>query len=99
VQDQYYIETRTDDLLSIFNFNSLWKQGWATGGFSEGCRISSTTLKPEQMTFLLLISILFGGRGSKGRLLYCGVQDQYYIETRTDDLFSIYIYLLIAGTA
>jgi hypothetical protein len=37
--------------------------------------------------FLFLISILFGSRGGNGRLLYCGVQDQYYIEIRTDVLF------------
>ncbi len=59
--------------------------------FTEGCRIS-TTLKSEQMTFLLLFSILFGNRGGNGRLLCCGVQDQCYIETRTDDfLFLINI--------
>jgi hypothetical protein len=54
------------------------------GCCTAGCR--TTTLISEQMTFLLLISILFGNRGGNGRLLYCGVQDQYCIETRTDDL-------------
>ncbi len=86
VQDQYYIETRTDDLF-YFSFQFSLGAGAGTGGCSTvGCRIN-TTLKPEQMTFLFLISILFGSRGRNGWLLYFGVQDQYYIETRTDDLF------------
>jgi len=36
------------------------------------------------MTFILLISILFGSRGGNGRLLYSGVQDQYYTYTMFD---------------
>ncbi len=83
-QVQYYIETRTDDLF-YFSFQFSLGAGAGTGGCSTvGCRIS-TTLKPEQMTFLFLISILFGSRGENG-LLYSVAQDQYCIETRTDDL-------------
>jgi hypothetical protein len=46
--------------------------------------------------FLFLISILFGSRGGNG-LLYCGVQDQYYMETRTDDLF-LFLFSFLFGS-
>ncbi len=47
------------------------------------------------MTFLLLISILFGSRGGNGRLLYSGVQDQYYTYTMFDvcGLFAVKVML------
>jgi hypothetical protein len=49
------------------------------------------------MTFLLLNSILFGSRGGNRRLLYCGLQDQYYMETRTDDLF-LFLFSFLFGS-
>jgi hypothetical protein len=48
---------------------------------------SRTSLKSEHLAFFISHFNSLGGRGGKGRLLYSGVQDQYYIETRTDDLF------------
>ncbi len=52
------------------------------------CCVAQKAASVAQMTFLFLTSVLFGSTGGNGRL-YRGVQHQYYIETRTDDLFSI----------
>jgi hypothetical protein len=84
--------------MTIIFHTSIFSVGTVVGKacFTEGCRIS-TTLKSEQMTFLFLISVLFGNRGGNGRLLYCGVQDQYYMETRTDDLFLFLISFLFGS--
>jgi hypothetical protein len=67
VQDLYYIETRTDDLF-YFSFQFSLGAGAGTGGCNCAVQGISTSLKPEQMTFLFLISILFGSRGGSTTL-------------------------------